>query len=198
MLNLSRQFARLIKENYGAARKFLEQPIPGFPQFADQLTDEQLSMSGNHRDEFIKKKYKAEPKPKQAPPKFNSEAKEFVPKKKEEQKKQEPRKHEKYVSVAKTEEVKPKVIQPKKEEKPKLVYQPKQQPTPVAVAEVEGPQSELKPLEPAAIISTASVQGGMFGAMPSFKVLDPELVNQPKWQKIIQGGSQPAKNEKQE
>ena len=40
MLNLSAKFARLIKENFGAAKRFLEAPIEGFPQFADEMTDD--------------------------------------------------------------------------------------------------------------------------------------------------------------
>jgi len=90
MLNLSRQFARLIKENYQAARRFLEQPIAGFPLFADQLTDEMMASKVNHRDELIMNKYKNEQKPKES--KLSTQATEFKPKKVEEAKKYEPKK----------------------------------------------------------------------------------------------------------
>jgi len=35
LYNLSRSFARLMKENYKACQKFMEKPIEGFPAFAD-------------------------------------------------------------------------------------------------------------------------------------------------------------------
>lgn len=35
LLNLSRMFARMVKENYKVANRFMEKPLEGFPQFAD-------------------------------------------------------------------------------------------------------------------------------------------------------------------
>ena len=41
LLNLSREFARMVKDNYKSASKFMEKPNEGFPAFADELTAEQ-------------------------------------------------------------------------------------------------------------------------------------------------------------
>lgn len=40
LLNLSSEFARMIKENYKVAKNFMEQPSQGYPSFQDQLTPE--------------------------------------------------------------------------------------------------------------------------------------------------------------
>ena len=40
LLNLSREFARMVKDNYRAASKFMEKPIDGFPAFADEMNDQ--------------------------------------------------------------------------------------------------------------------------------------------------------------
>ena len=42
MLNLSREFARLKKDNYQAVNKFQEKPLEGFASFADENKDGSL------------------------------------------------------------------------------------------------------------------------------------------------------------
>lgn len=42
MLNLSREFARLNKDNYQAVKKFQEKPLEGFASFADENGDASL------------------------------------------------------------------------------------------------------------------------------------------------------------
>lgn len=37
LLNLSRQFARMMKENYQAAKRFMEKPLEGYPAYAGDL-----------------------------------------------------------------------------------------------------------------------------------------------------------------
>lgn len=78
MLNLSRQFARLIKENYKAAQKFMEKPLDGFPTYSDELTEEGAKDDGK-KQEYLKARY---PQVKQGPsePIFNANAATFVPK----------------------------------------------------------------------------------------------------------------------
>lgn len=69
----------------------------------------------------------------------------------------------------------------KAEKKPQLVYQPK------APAQAQ-PEAAVQPeATTAAAALSKEAPRGMFGApLPGLKVLDPDLMAQPKFQKIIQ------------
>lgn len=56
LLNLSRQFARMVKENYQAAKKFQEKPLKGCPMFADEL-DQNADLDGV-KEQYLKDRYK--------------------------------------------------------------------------------------------------------------------------------------------
>ena len=57
LVNLSRSFARLVKDNYKAAKNFQEAPLQGRPAFAD---GDSTAVSGteNAREEHMREKYK--------------------------------------------------------------------------------------------------------------------------------------------
>ena len=93
----------------------------------------------------------------------------------------------------------PPVKKEKETVKPVLVYQPKQiQPVSevATIGEPEGPLSDVKVAEPFVISQPPATGGALFGAMPAFKVLDPTLLSQPKWQKVIK--TQETEEEKKE
>lgn len=203
LLNLSREFARLVKENYKAANKFMEKPLPGFPAFADELTPEQKaneapqsSLSGLRATVQPKKTAAAgagsgdgnlEPKekPKERPRRqpegpvaaqagLDTAARSFVPKIKKFQPKEERKKEE------------------RKSQQPSLTYQPKaKQPgtegSGTGAVATDGPVPSSEQPKPAEITLGAEKTeanpeaGALFGALPGLKPADPSLVKEPKW-----------------
>lgn len=189
-MNLSRSFARMIKENYQAAKRFQEKPLEGCAPFAkDQMEavpgDQNLDDGLTRRERHLQSKFygpDSQPRPVQSQGKGAKQGRQQHQKKEE---KEEGKKPEKKVEHLKKEKVVKEQPQHQKkaekaEKKPQLVYQPK------APAQTQPDAAVPAEATSAAAAPSKEPTRGMFGApLPGLKVLDPNLMAQPKFQKII-------------
>ena len=193
-MNLSRSFARMIKENYQAAKRFQEKPLEGCAQFAkDQVEaipgDEKLNDGLTRRERHLQNKFygpNAQPRPAQPQGKGAKQGRQQHQKKEEKVLKEEAKQPEKKVEHLKKEKVVKEQPQHQKkaekaDKKPQLVYQPK------APAQTQPDTAVAPEATSSAAAPSKEPARGMFGApLPGLKVLDPNLMAQPKFQKIIQ------------
>lgn len=175
LLNLSRAFARMMKENYQAARRFQEKPLEGCALFAQDQEEVATQVGGlTRREQHLQNKFNT--------PSTHTEKTE---QKGFNQSKQQNQKEAAKQPEAKRAEKQPTAPQQKKaekvEKKPQLVYQAKAQPQPEEERKGEEVASSTIPAaEPKE--ATKESKGGMFGApLPGLKVLDPSLLTQPKF-----------------
>jgi hypothetical protein len=200
LMNLSKEFARLTKENYKAAQRFYEKPIEGMPLFSDELTDAQKTENDEvpAREKFVKEKRNYD-RPKVQKRQQDQPSQKSAPKQNA------PRIHQPPAPKDKSEllegaqksgmntnvkEFKPKQYKQKEEAKavqsqqPKVIhiYQPKAKPLePEQISVSEGPEIIL-----GADSNPNEVKSSLFGGLPGFKLKDPSLLNQPKWQELEQ------------
>lgn len=189
-MNLSRSFARMIKENYQAAKRFQEKPLEGCATFAkDQVEpasgDEKFDDGLTRRERYLQNKFHGQnshPRPTHPQGRGGKQGRQQHQKKEEKEEAKQPEKKVEHLKKEKVVKEQPQHLKKEKaEKKPQLVYQPK---API-------PSEQEAKTEPEAASTSAAppkeAPRGMFGApLPGLKVLDPNLMTQPKFQKIIQ------------